>query len=780
MAMKPGTLFASYELGPLLGVGGMGEVYRARDVRLGRPVAIKVLRADAASTPERLARFEQEARTASALNHPNVVTIYDIGAQDGTSYIAMEYVEGKTLREILEDGRLPLPRLLRYATQMAEALAKAHAGGIVHRDLKPENLMVTSDGLLKILDFGLAKLTPTVTEISTGATGVDGGLTNSGVLLGTVHYMSPEQTRTASVDYRSDQFNMGMILYEMATGRRAFVRDSVGSTLMAIMTEQPTPVADLNPSMPEVLIHIIGTCLQKEPDQRFASTSEIARELKSLQGVSSMDTAVAPARPGAGSRAPSPQQPSVAVLPFVDLSPAKDQEYFCDGMAEELINALTQIPGLRVVSRTSSFQFKGKVEDVRSIGQRLGVRSLLEGSVRTAGERMRIGARLTSVADGYQMWSSQYDREMKDIFAVQDEIAGAILAALRVTLIKADDKPIVRQQVGTPEAYKLYLKGRHEWNKRTEQGLMKSIELFTQAIEVEPAYARAHAGLADAYVLLGIYGIRPPNEVMPQAKAKAARALEEAASLSVQGEVDTGLAAVYTTLACVTAAYDWSWDEAERTFQQALTHDPKYPIAHHWYAVNCLTPLGRFDEAVSELLLAQEYDPVSPAIQASLGLVHGFAGRLVEAATALEETLETDPDFAMAYFFLGQTYLRMDRVDDALAALGNASRLVPGSAEFRAGLGNAYAVAGKGDRARQILDELEALRGERYVSSALLAEVHAGLGDAETALSWLEEAEKEHSPGLSWIGVRPAFRPLRSHPAFTALLARLGLPPASP
>ncbi len=772
MTLTPGSRLSHYELGPLLGAGGMGEVYRAKDVRLGRPVAIKVLRADATATPERLARFKQEAETASALNHPNVITIYDIGTEDDTFYIVMEYVEGKTLRELLEDGPLPLPRLLHYASQMAEALAKAHAGGIVHRDLKPENLMVTADGLLKILDFGLAKLTPNITELDTGVTGA---LTASGVLMGTVHYMSPEQTKTAGVDHRSDQFTMGMILYEMATGRRAFQRDSVGGTLMAIMAEQPIPVADLNPTIPEGLVQIIGTCLQKEPEQRFVSTSEVARELKALRGVSSMDTAEAPAAPAAGARTAPAQQPSVAVMPFVDMSPAKDQEYFCDGMAEELINALTQIPALRVVSRTSSFQFKDKVDDVRAIGQRLGVRTLLEGSVRTAGERMRIGARLTNVGDGYQLWSSQYDREMKDIFAVQDEIAGAILAALRVTLIKADDKPIVRRQGGTPEAYKLYLKGRHEWNKRTEQGLMQSIEFFTQAIDEEPSYARAHAGLADAYVLLGIYGLRPPNDVMPRAKATATRALEEAADLSVQGEVDTGLAAVYTTLACVSAAYDWSWEEAEQTFQQAIQHDPKYPIAHHWYAVNCLTPRGRFDEAVEELLLAQEYDPVSPAIQASLGLVHGFAGRLVEAATALKSTLEADPDFALAYFFLGQTYLRMERTDDALAALGNASRLFPGSAEFRAALGHAYALAGRADRARQILDELEKLRSQRYVSAALSAEVHAGLGETDEALEWLAKAEKERSPELSWIGVRPTFRSLRSSPHFAALLATIGL-----
>ena len=773
MALTPGTRFATYELGPLLGSGGMGEVYRARDVRLGRPVAIKVLRAESAAHPERLARFEQEARTASALNHPNVVTIYDIGQVDAMPYIAMEFVEGKTIRELLGRGPLPIPELLHYAAQVAEALAKAHAGNIVHRDLKPENLMVTPDGLVKILDFGLAKMKAEVSSLSTDATNAQ---TAAGVLLGTVQYMSPEQARSPSVDHRSDQFNLGMIVYEMATGRRAFARDSVSATLAAIMFEEPAPATDINPAIPEGLQRVIAKCLQKDPAGRFASTRELARELLALRGEPLAALSAAETLTRLAPTTPAPQQPSVAVLPFVDMSPQKDQEYFCDGMAEELINALTQIPALRVVSRTSSFQFKGRVDDVRAIGQRLGVSTLLEGSVRTAGERMRIGARLTNAADGYQLWSSQYDREMKDVFAVQDEIAGSILAALRVTLIKAADAPIVQPHTGTPEVYKLYLKGRHEWNKRTEDGLLLSIEFFQEAIDRDPGYARAYAGLADSYVLLGIYGIRPPAEVMPKAKATATRALEEAAEISLPGQADTGLAAVYTTLACVKAVYDWSWAEAERDFRQAIERDPTYPTAHHWYAMNYLVPLGRFEEATREIQLAQERDPLSPAIQASLGLVHYFAGRLEEAAAALKKTLDTDASFAMAHFFLGQTYLQMQRAKDALAALGNATRLSPASAEFRAGLGNACALAGQTDRARRILGELKERRRERYVSAALIAEVHAGLGETGEALEWLEEAVEERSPELCWIGVRPAFGRLRSDSRFVEIVRPIGLP----
>jgi serine/threonine protein kinase/tetratricopeptide (TPR) repeat protein len=775
MALFPGTRFASYELGALLGAGGMGEVYRARDVRLGRPVAIKVLRPESASSPERLARFEQEARTASALNHPNVVTIYDIGRVGETPYIAMEFVEGRTIRDLLANGPLAASRLLDYATQMAEALAKAHAAGIVHRDLKPENVMVTGDGLVKILDFGLAKLTPTAAQVS-----ADGPTahTAAGVLLGTVQYMSPEQARSPAVDHRSDQFTLGLILYEMATGRRAFPRDSVSGTLAAILFEEPEPIPALNPAVPEGLQRVITTCLRKEPPERFATTGDLARALSALRGhltrfESRADTLVRAAV------APVVQQASVAVLPFVDMSPQKDQEYFCDGMAEELINALSQIPGLRVVSRTSSFQFKGRADDARTIGQRLGVRGLLEGSVRTAGERMRIGARLTNAADGYQLWSSQYDRELKDVFAVQEEIAGSILAALRVTLVTADGTPpLVPPQTGAPEVYKLYLKGRHEWNKRTEDGLLRSLEYFQEAIDRDPGYARAHAGLADSYVLLGVYGIRPPSEVMPKARATAVRALGEAVDGSPSGKPDTGLAAVHTTLGCVKAVYEWSWPEAERHFRQAIALDSRYPTAHHWYATNLLVPMRRFEEATAEIRLAQESDPLSPAIQASLGLVHYFAGRLAEAASELRNTLETDGGFAMGHFFLGQTYLQMGRTDDAIAAIGSASRLSPGSAEFRAGLGNACARAGQADRARRTLDELKQLRRERYVSAALVAEVHAGLGEDEEALSWLAEAQREHAPELCWIGVRPTFDRLRTRPPFVELVRAIGLPVA--
>jgi len=767
MALTPGARLASYEIGPLLGSGGMGEVYRARDVRLGRPVAIKVLRPESASSPDRLARFEQEARTASALNHPNVITIYDIGQVDALPYIAMEFVEGRTLRSMLEAGPFPVPRLVDIATQVAGGLAKAHAGGIVHRDLKPENLMITADGLVKILDFGLAKLTPDVSRLSTDPTNAP---TATGVLLGTVQYMSPEQAKTPAVDHRSDQFTFGLILYEMATGQRAFPRESMGGTLAAIMFEEPTPVRDLNPAIPEILVRIITTCLQKDPERRFASTTDLARELRALRSRSAPLSEDEPVEVTAERPAPAPEQPSVAVLPFVDMSPQKDQEYFCDGMAEELINALTQIPELRVVSRTSSFQFKGKVEDVRAIGRRLGVGTLLEGSVRTAGERMRVGARLTNVADGYQLWSSQFDRETKDVFAVQDEIAESILAALRVTLIKDADVPIVPRPTGTPEAYQLYLKGRHEWNKRTEEGLARSIEYYQQAIREDPGYARAHAGLADSYVLLGIYGIRPPNDVMPKAKAEATQALEDSVDLAQPGQSDATLAAVHTALGCVKAVYDWSWSDSERHFRQAIEHDRQYPTAHHWYAINCLVPQGRFDEATREIRLAQESDPLSPVIQTSLGLVHYFAGNLVEAVTELKKTLDADSGFAMAHFFLGQTYLQMSRPEDALAALGNASRLSPSSAEFRAGLGHAYAEAGETELARQILAELKERRHDRYISAALIAEVNAGLGEAAEALSWLEEAKRERSPELSWIGMRPAFRRLRADPRFVDLV----------
>ncbi len=365
---------------------------------------------------------------------------------------------------------------------------------------------------------------------------------------------------------------------------------------------------------------------------------------------------------------------------------------------------------------------------------------------------------------------------MQDIFAVQDEITASVLAALRITVVERSRVPLVQPATAAPEAYRLYLKGRHQWNERTEEGLIKSLDFFKQAIDRDPTYSRAHAGLADSYLLLGIYGIRPPSEVMPKAKAAATQALEDAVDLSLPGQSDATLAAVHTALACVKAVYDWSWSESERHFELAMEHDPKYPTAHHWYAVNWLVPMRRFADAEREIRLAQESDPLSPAIQASLGLVHCYAGNLVDAVAEFERTLDADSSFAMAHFFLGQTYLQMSQVDDALAALGNASRLSPGSAEFRAGLGHAWAEAGDTDRARQILHELKERRQEKYVSAVLIAEVSAGLGEIAEALSWLEEARRERSPELFWIGMRSAFRRLHSDPAFVEPLAAIGLP----
>ncbi len=539
------------------------------------------------------------------------------------------------------------------------------------------------------------------------------------------------------------------------------------------MFDEPTPVADLNPAIPEILVRIIATCLQKDPEKRFVSTTDLARELRALRSRTSPPAESAVSAVTTEGPALPLERPSVAVLPFVDMSPQKDQEYFCDGMAEELINALTQIPELRVVSRTSCFQFKGKVEDVRAIGKRLGVGTLLEGSVRTAGERMRVGARLTNVGDGYQLWSSQFDREMKDVFAVQDEIAESILAALRVTLIKDADAPIVPRPTGTPEAYKLYLKGRHEWNKRTEEGLARSIEFYRQAIKADPGYARAHAGLADSYVLLGIYGIRPPNDVMPKAKAEATQALEDSVDLQ-PGQSDATLAAVYTALGCVKAVYDWTWSDSERHFRQAIEHDPRYPTAHHWYAINCLVPQGRFDEATREIRLAQESDPLSPVIQTSLGLVHYFAGNLVEAVTELKKTLDADASFAMAHFFLGQTYLQMSRARGRPRRPRQREPPVP---RLRRVPGRARPCVRRGGRDRARPPDPRRAEGEaaddRYISAALIAEVNAGLGETEEALSWLEEAKRERSPELVWIGMRPAFRRLRSDARFVELVGTI-------
>jgi len=745
-----GQTVSRYEIVEKLGVGGMAEVWKAEDVKLGRPVALKFLPPRRVRDARARKRLIQEAQAASALDHPNICTIYEIDETDDAQlFIAMAYYEGETLKDRLFRGPIELEEAVAVVAQIAEGLAKAHRHGIVHRDVKPANVIVTTDGLVKILDFGLAKLA-----------GTD-GLTREGTVIGTAAYMSPEQIDGDEIDHRTDIWALGVVFYQMLTAVAPFKRDTELATMHAVLTADPKPLASWVGGLPKAIEEVIKKALAKSREHRYQDMRELLIDLKHLSG----DLSAITAQSSSGWLAPSPRGPSIAVLPFADLSPEGDQEYFCDGIAEELILSLAQVEGLRVAARTSAFQYKGAREDIRDIGERLGVGTVLEGSVRKAGSRLRITAQLVDVADGYQLWSERFDREVSDVFALQDEIAGSIVETLRSTLLGNElEAPAERRPTANVEAYNLYLKGRYCWNKRTREGLEKGIDYFLQAIDADDQYAQAYAGLADSYTILGIYGTLPPGDVMPPAKAAAARALE----------INPNLAEAHTSLGCIKALYDWAWVDAEGDFRKALQLDPTNAAARHWYAINCLTPMGRSHEALTEIRRALELDPLSLVINTTVGLVYYYGRRYDQAIDEYRRTLEIDEDFPIAHLFLGQALLQRSRLGDAIQSIEHALELAGESAEMTASLGHAYALDGRRTEAERLRDELEERAVSEYVSPVLVAQVEIGLERKHRALELLEEAYEMRTVDLAWIEVRPVFDSLRSEPRFISLRDRVG------
>jgi serine/threonine protein kinase/tetratricopeptide (TPR) repeat protein len=754
------TISASSRLGPYeilspIGAGGMGEVYRARDTRLGREVAIKVLPAALASDPERLKRFEREARSASALNHPNIVTIYDIGSADSVSYIAMELVNGQPLRALL-DGPLPVRRLLQIGTQIAEGLAKAHAAGIVHRDLKPENVMVTEDGLVKILDFGLAKLTqPEGSGATATMAPTVSGATEEGVILGTVGYMSPEQATGKSVDYRSDQFSFGSILYEMATGQRAFQRASAPQTLAAIIQEEPEPIATLNPKIPVPVRWIAERCLSKEPRNRYTSTDDLAKELgKVLDHLAEATSGSAPIV-----EAPAVEA-SIAVLPFRNMSAEPDAEYFSDGVTEEIINALAQIGALRVASRTSSFAFKGKDTDIRRIGGELGVRSVLEGSVRQAGRRIRITAQLIDVASGYHLWSERYDREMEDVFAVQDEIARAIAQKLEPRLVVPGGALLVAPLTEDVEAYNLYLKGRYFQNLRRPR---LAIEQFEAAAIRDPRYAAVYTGIADAYGFWGFYGGIPTWEAFARARAAAEKAQELAPDIS----------GVHLTLGIIEHYYGWDVAKEERELHVAIERNPRSAEGHFWLSL-CLACVGRADESLEVARRGIELEPHSANLQAQIGWSFFVRRRFEEAEREFRRAVALDPEAGYPLWSLGLACQETGNVAEAIRAFERGVEATQGNHSlYIALLGGALARAGRTADARRVLAELRERTTREYVPPFDLAVVLTSLGESDGALSALERAYDERN-ALLWFRVYwPTFDHLRAEPRWQALAEKL-------
>lgn len=752
-----GETVSHYRIEGKLGRGGMGIVYKAQDLRLERPVALKFLPVERCDDRVARARFLKEAQSASILDHPNICTIYEVDElDDGRPFIAMACYEGETLRQRIDRGPLPVQLALDVARQAAYGLEEAHRRGIVHRDVKPENLMLTPGGVVKILDFGVAKLAGSE------------GLTQVGKALGTTAYMAPETLRGRSAEAQSDLWSLGVVLYEMLSGQAPFQGSNPSALILAILQQEPVPLTLAGTEHGDRTWRLIARALEKETSERFPGARAMLEELEALaQGSVSRTIEIAPPEVVHGRRHEPEHGSSIAVLSFLDLSPDRDQEYFCSGLAEELMYCLSRVPKLRVAARTSTFQFAGKPLDVRQIGRQLEVDAVLEGSVRKAGDRLRVTVQLSKAADGYQLWSERYDREMKDLFALQDEIAEQVVAALEITL--ASSSRMRRAVVESPqdlEAYTLYLRGRFHWNRRTEPEIRRGLACFDRALERDPRYARAWAGVADSYAMLGVYGAAAPEEVMPKALAAAERALA----------LDPEAAEVYASRACVRAVYQWDFLAAVEDFRRSIRLDPRYALAYHWYAVNCLLPNSFFERALTELRRALEIDPLSLALHASVGLSYFYARRYERAVEEHRRTLDIDSGFALARLFLGQALEQLGRTTEAVAELEAAHRLSEGSLEAIAALAQARASAGDGRAAAALLEELAIVRRQRYVSPVLLAQVTLALGAKEASLDLLDEALRLRAADLIWLAVRPAFDPLRGEPRFQAILARVGLP----
>ena len=742
-----GRSIAHYRITAAIGSGGMGEVYRATDTKLGRDVALKLLPADMALDPSRLSRFQREARTVAALNHPNIVTIFSVEEIEDVHFLTMELIEGEPLGKLIPAGGLPPAQIVEIAHALADALAAAHEKGIIHRDLKPANVMVTRDGRVKVLDFGLAKETRPVEASDVTQTA---GHTQAGAVMGTPAYMSPEQIAGRQLDPRSDIFSLGVVLFEMATGRRPFQGQSSMELASSILRDSPLLVSEVRPGLSADLVQIVRRCLEKDPKLRIQTARDIANQFAE---------AAKAAQPSSGTRAALAKEssPSVAVLPFKNLSADPENEYFSDGLAEEILNALSQVQGLSVAARTSSFSFKGKVIGIEEIASKLHVANILDGSVRRAGNRVRVTVQLINAKNGFQLWSERYDRQMEDIFDVQDEIARAIAEKLKLTLTSGH-----KRATENLEAYELYLKGRHYWHQRSPSSLNLAIQCFEQTIKLDPQYALAYAGLADCYGILRFYGWISHEAGKSPAHAAMTQAMNLAPTLW-ETNFSHGFYMFY---------FERDWRQAGPHFEKAIAINPRSSLAQVYYAL-FLTTDGRGEEALRRMTLALQLDPLSPFIHCMASATHAVLGRFNEAEREAQQALEIHPDYLLALWPRGLALSGLERHEEAIAMLERGVTL--SRAPYYVGhLGMGYARAGRLDDANRLLNELadRASRGE-YVPALASLFIYVGLGDVPAVRRSLAKAIEESLPALAIkLTCGELLQSLRSDPEINRMLSQ--------
>ena len=779
----------------------MAEVYLAQDTQLRRSVALKLLSDKFAFDESHLHRFALEARAASSLNHPNILTIYEVGQVEHIHFIATELVEGQTLRKRLAKVRLNLSEALDISIQVAAALTAAHAVGIVHRDIKPENIMVRTDGFVKVLDFGLAKLTEKSVDTSSTDSQVPTIVrfdTEPGAVMGTTRYMSPEQVRGLRLDSRTDIWSLGVTLYEMITGRQPFDAPSTGDVIVAILEREPVPLDRHVREAPPDLQLILSKALTKDISQRYQRAQDLMNDLRRLKrrqeieielgqptlphisagsaGSSSGGTVISGQQVSFGSlgfassssasrkRRMSKKIDSIAILPLTNESGDPETEYLADGITETIINTLSKLPKLRVMARSTVFRYKGKQVDPQQVGFDLGIRSVFMGRLLQRGDKLIINTELIDVADGSQLWGEQYNRKHTEILAVQDEIATEISDKLRLKLTQTEKKQLTKRSTENIEAYHLYLKGRYYWNKRTGPALIRGRDYFRQAIDVDPNYALAYAGLADSYTVLASWSIAPSSETFPKSRVAATKALE----------LDNTLSEAHASLGFVNAVYDWNWDKAEKEFKQAMKASPTYATAHEWYAL-FLSWTGRHDEAIAAAKLAQNLDPLTPIITSVVGVVLHYAARYEEAIAEYEKVLELDPAFLPALCFRGAAYAQLGMYEKAIADEHTALKVGGPTSLALDILGHTLAISGDRQGAEETLEKLRDLAKERYVSPFSMAHTYVGLGQHDRAMECLEQACEERFHRVATIKVDPSFAPLHSDPRFQKLLERMGL-----